>query len=119
MLEKIRSLSHSVGGLLCATYMIAIALTGFWSMLAHIHWAVPFVLVGLASWTRNVPLVMFNLVAAAGMAVYGVAVQYHLTWYHSALYLFGPLLGLVVVLKLIGKPTSSVTAIAAQEDQAS
>ncbi len=85
------------GGLLAAGYMISVLLYGLWAMANHIHWAVPFFLVGLAIVSQKAWLAVCNGVAAVVFAVYGLSASQHLHWFKATLLLLVPLVVLHVL----------------------
>lgn len=92
-----------LAGLLVAAYMVGVMLYGMWSMMQHIHWVVPFFLVGLAVVTQNNLLVTLNVLAAAGMAAYGMSLALHVHWFKAGLYLLAPLVLVALLTGIVRK----------------
>lgn len=78
-------------------YLVSLMLFGMWSMMQHIHWLVPIVLVAAAAWSQKPALVVFNMAAAAVMAVYGLAKWQHINWFAALVLAVAPLLLLMTV----------------------
>lgn len=97
MFKRSENSIKDVAGLLVAAYMVGVMLYGMWSMMQHLHWVVPFLLVGAAVGTQKVWLAAANALAATVMAVYGLAVAQHLHWFKAAMFLLMPLVVVQVI----------------------
>ena len=106
MFKNLEFSIKDLAGLLVASYMVGIMLYGLWAMMQHISWLVPFFLLGLAIVSQNSFLAMFNVLAAAGMAVYGASVALHVHWAKAGFYLLAPLVGVVVLTGIARKFSS-------------
>jgi hypothetical protein len=78
-------------------YLVSLMLFGMWSMMFHLHWLVPIALVAAAAWSQKPGLVVFNMVAAAVMAVYGLAKWQHINYFFALMLALSPLLVLAVL----------------------
>lgn len=88
-------------------YLVMMLVFGLWSMMTHIYWVVPFLLVGTAIVTQKQWLIYFNLAAATVMAFVGLAYKFKLTWYLAIVTGLAPLAVLLALWSLVNRKTEA------------
>lgn len=106
MFKRFQASFQDVSSLTVAAYLVAIVVYGLWAMMQHLHWSIPFILVGGSVVAQKNLLVVFNLLAATAMAVYGLSAAYNLHWFKCTLALIAPLVVLTLVASLVRKKST-------------
>ncbi|KVP16773.1 hypothetical protein [Burkholderia ubonensis] len=96
-MQRLRQFVKDNSYLPFAAYLVGVSGYGMWALMEHVHWVVPFILIGLSTVTGKRPLVILNVVVALVMAVYGFSVQMAIPWYKALALGASPLLLLMVL----------------------
>lgn len=99
----VKSAGTEVVSLLINGYLAGLIVFGLWSMMHHLHWLVPFVLVSAGIVTQRAWLIYFNIALATVMAFVGVASLCHLAWYYTIFAVPAPLLLLLGIWSLMNR----------------
>ncbi|KVP65532.1 hypothetical protein WJ96_03970 [Burkholderia ubonensis] len=108
-MQRLRTAFKANSHLPVTVYLVAVVLYGLWSTMQHIHWTIPFLMVGGPFFVGffnpallgSPYLAMLNFAVAVVMAVYGLAQQLGLAWYTAVALVAAPLVVLLVLTKVL------------------